>query len=61
MTLLSSQPRSISATAKDTVAAEDIISAERLDELRAANVRLQLLVCELLMKNQQLRLQRADE
>jgi len=55
MSLLISQPRSISATAEDSV------SAERLGELREANVRLQLLVCELLVKNQQLRFQHEDE
>jgi hypothetical protein len=36
---------------------EDSVSAERLDELQEAIVRLQLLVCELLVKNQQLRYQ----
>jgi hypothetical protein len=54
MSLLISQPHSMSATA-------DSVLAERLDELQEANSRLQLLVCELLVKNQQLRFQRADE
>jgi hypothetical protein len=55
MNLLISQPHSTFATAEDSG------SAERLDELQEANARLQLLVCELLMKNHQLRFQRADE
>ena len=55
MSLLISQQRSKSATAEDSV------TAERLDELQEANARLQLLVCELLAKNQQLRFQHADE
>jgi hypothetical protein len=55
MNSLISKPRSISATA------EECVSAERLDELQEANERLQLLLCELLVKNQQLRFQRADE
>jgi hypothetical protein len=55
MSLLISQPHSMSATAEDSVL------AERLDELQEASSRLQLLVCELLVKNQQLRFQRADE
>lgn len=55
MNLLTSQPHSISATEEDSV------SAERLAELQEANARLQLLVCELILENQQLRFQRADE
>lgn len=49
MSSLIPKPRSISATAEDSV------STERLDELQEAVFRLQLLVCELLVKNQQLR------
>jgi len=55
MNSLISQPRSMSETAEDSAL------AERLDELQEVNSRLQLLVCELLVKNQQLRIQRADE
>jgi hypothetical protein len=40
---------------------EDAITAERFYELQEIIGRLQLLVCELLVKNQQLRVQRADE
>jgi hypothetical protein len=55
MNSLISQPPNISETA------EDCIPAERLDELQVANARLQLLVCELLAKNQQLRFHGAEE
>jgi hypothetical protein len=55
MSLLTSQQR-------DTLAMEeDAIMAERFDELPEIIGKLQLLVCELLVKNQQLRIQRADE
>ena len=40
---------------------EDAIAAERFDELQEVIIRLQLLVCELLEKNQRLRFQYADE
>lgn len=40
---------------------EDAITAERFDELQEVIARLQLIVCELLEKNQQLRFQRANE
>jgi hypothetical protein len=55
MSLLISQPHSTSATAEDSAL------AERLDELQETIARLEFLVCELLLKNQQLRFQRADE
>jgi hypothetical protein len=55
MSLSIVQPNSMSETAEGSVL------AERLDELQETNSRLQLLVCELLMKNQQLRFQRDDE
>jgi hypothetical protein len=41
--------------------AEDSTSEERFEDLQEAIVRLRALVCELLLKNQQLRFQRADE
>ena len=44
-----------------TEPAEDSDAAEHLEGLRATNLRLQLLVCELLVKNQQLRFQCAKE
>lgn len=50
-----SQPRSIDA------AEEDSVLTERIDELQEANSRLQLLVCELLALNEQLRVQNEDE
>ena len=37
--------------------AEDSISLEPLEELQKANTRLRLLVCELLLKNEELRCQ----
>jgi hypothetical protein len=43
----------------DTV--EDCVSAESVDELQEANARLQLLICELLVKNQELRFRIAAE
>jgi hypothetical protein len=47
---------------RDTLAMEeDAITAERFDELQEVIATLQLLVCELLEKNQQLRFQREDE
>ena len=52
---LTSLSHGIPATTKDSVL------AERLEELQETNSRLQILVCELLVKNQQLRVQRADE
>ena len=55
MNLLTSLPHGIPATTEDSVL------AERLEELQETNSRLQLLVCELLVKNQRLRVQRADE
>lgn len=55
MSLLTSQQRTLPA------AEEDAITAEPFDELQEVIARLQLLVCELLEKNQQLRFQRADE
>lgn len=55
MSLLASQQRVIPAME------EDAIAMERFDELQEVIARLQLLVCELLEKNQQLRFQRADE
>jgi hypothetical protein len=55
MNLLTSLPHGIAATTEDSVL------AERLEELQETNSRLQILVCELLVKNQQLRVQRADE
>ena len=36
---------------------EDCICMERLEELQEANTRLELLVSELLLKNQELRIQ----
>jgi hypothetical protein len=39
----------------------DSISDERFEELQEVIARLQILVCELLLKNQQLRFQRADD
>jgi hypothetical protein len=53
MSLLISQSRILLETTEDSDA------AEHLEELRETNLRLQLLVCELLAKNQQLRFQRA--
>jgi len=41
--------------------AEDSVGEEPLEELREANSRLKILVCELLLKNQQLRSQRSHE
>jgi hypothetical protein len=41
--------------------AEDSDAAEPLDGLRATNLRLRLLVCELLATNQQLRFQCAKQ
>jgi hypothetical protein len=41
--------------------AEDSDAAEHLDGLRETNLRLRVLVCELLETNQQLRFQRAKE
>jgi hypothetical protein len=38
---------------------EDSLAVERLQELQEANTSLQLLVCELLLKNQELRVQLA--
>jgi hypothetical protein len=55
MSLSISQSRILPETAEDSDA------AEHLDGLRATNLRLQLLVCELLAKNQQLRFQCAKE
>ncbi len=55
MSLITSQQRSLSATE------ENAIAAQRFDELQEVIVRLQLLVCELLEKNQRLRFQRTDE
>jgi hypothetical protein len=55
MNSLISQPPGIHARA------EDCIPPERLDELQVVNARLQLLVCELLAKNQQLRFQDGGE
>lgn len=55
MSLLISQPRILPE------AAEDSEAAEHLDELRATNLRLRLLVSELLAKNQQLRFQCAKK
>jgi hypothetical protein len=55
MSLLISQSRILPETAEDSDA------AEHLDGLRATNLRLRLLVCELLAKNQQLRFQCAKE
>ena len=55
MSLLISQSRILPETTEDSDA------AEHLDGLRATNLRLQLLVCELLAKNQQLRFQCAQE
>lgn len=49
MTLLNSQSPSVSTTSGD------FVSAECLNELQDAIGRLQLLVCELLIKNQKLR------
>ena len=40
---------------------EDCISMEPLDELEETNTRLRLLVCELLLKNQELRTQLSAE
>ena len=50
-----SQSRFLSETAEDSDA------AEHLDGLRATNVRLQILVCELLATNQELRFQCGKE
>jgi hypothetical protein len=55
MSLLISQQRDMPTTE------EDASAAERFDELQELITRLQLLVCELLEKNQQLRFQREDE
>ena len=55
MSLLISQSRILPETTEDSDA------AEHLDGLRATNLRLQFLVCELLAKNQQLRFQCAKE
>jgi len=55
MSLLTFQQRSLTAVEEDNIATED------LDELRDVIARLQLLVCELLEQDQQLRFQRADE
>jgi hypothetical protein len=44
-----------------SVTVEDCAGEEPLDELREANSRLKILVCELLVKNQQLRSQRLHE
>jgi hypothetical protein len=55
MSVLAIQPHSESGTA------EDCVSAESLDELQEANARLQLLICELLVKNQKLRFRLAAE
>jgi hypothetical protein len=55
MSLSTSQSRILPETAEDPDA------AEHLDGLRAANLRLQLLVRELLAKNQQLRFQFAKQ
>jgi hypothetical protein len=54
MSLSISQSRNLPETA------EDSDEAEPLEGLRETNLRLQLLVCELLAKNQQLRFQRAN-
>ncbi len=40
---------------------EDCICMEHLEELEAANTRLQLLVSELLLKNQELRIRLSAE
>ena len=40
---------------------EDGFTVERLKELQEVNTRLELLVCELLLKNQNLRVQLATE
>lgn len=40
---------------------EDSLTVERLQELQEANTSLQLLVCELLLKNQELRAQLATQ
>ncbi len=40
---------------------EDCISIDRLEELNEANTRLRLLVGELLLKNQELRIQLEEE
>jgi len=55
MSLLTYQLRSLTAVEEDDIAAEDI------GKLRDVIARLQLLVCELLEQNQQLRFQRGDE
>jgi hypothetical protein len=55
MSLFISNPRSASATA------EDPVLVDHLDELRKVNLKLRLLVCELLDKNQQLRFQRTEQ
>ena len=51
----------ISQSNTATVRTEEITSEDGLGELREANIRLQVLVCELLTKNQQLRFQRTNE
>jgi hypothetical protein len=45
----------------NVLTAEDSVGEEPLEELREANARLKILVCELLVKNQQLRSQRLHE
>ena len=55
MSISISQSRILAATTDDSDA------EEHLDGLRETNLRLRLLVCELIAKNQQLRLQRAKE
>ena len=41
--------------------AEDSFTVERLKQLQEANTTLQVLVCELLLKNQELRVQLATQ
>lgn len=55
MSILTSRQGSLSAMEEDTIA------VEHLDELQEVIARLQLIVCELLEKNQQLRFRGADE
>ena len=55
MSISISQSRILAETTEDSDA------EEHLDGLRETNLRLRLLVCELIAKNQQLRLQRAKE
>ena len=53
--------QSISQSRNRSETAEDSDATEHLEGLRETNVRLQLLVCELLAKNQELRFQCAKE